>query len=400
MANYVYSALNDSGRKVRGEVMADNELDLEARLKDLGLDLVSYRIVKAQKASMFAKIKLQDMIIFCIQMEQLERAGVPLLDALADSRDATDSLKLKNVLTGVYESVKNGVMFSQALQQYPNVFDPVFVGLIAAGEKTGNLGDSFVNLANHMKWTGDLRRKVKKAARYPMILLVVLSGVISILMLFVVPKLVDFIMAQGFVIPIHTKALIAFSGFFGEYWYACLGTPVLIGMAMATAYRMSEAFAYRMDKIMLNAPIIGKVIRKINLARFTQFFSVMFRSGIDILESLKSARGVVGNRILQESIDLVYKSVTEGNRITDSLRMSNQFPNLVVRMFKVGEESGNMNDALENINFFYNREVDDAVEGLIAMIQPILTLVMGSLILWIIAAVFGPLYDSFSKMDF
>jgi type IV pilus assembly protein PilC len=400
MSNFVYTAVNDLGRKVRGEVMADNELDLEARLKELGLDLVNYREVKEQKAGFLSKIKLQDMIVFCIQMEQLERAGVPLLDALADARDATDSIKLKNVLTSVYESVKSGIMFSQALQMHPTVFDTVFVGLIAAGEKTGNLGESFLNMSNHMKWTGDLRRKVKKAIRYPIILLVVLSAVISILMLFVVPKLVDFIMAQGFVIPIHTKALIAFSNFFGQYWYACLGTPVVIAVALATAYRVSEPFAYKADKFMLNAPIIGKVIRKINLARFTQFFSVMFKSGIDILDSLKSAKGVVGNRVLQESIDLVYKSVTDGNRITESLRMSSQFPNLVVRMFKVGEDSGNMNDALENINFFYNREVDDAVEGLVSMIQPILTVVMGSLILWIIAAVFGPLYDSFSKMDF
>ena len=251
-----------------------------------------------------------------------------------------------------------------------------------------------------MKWSGDLRRKVKKAIRYPIVLLVVLSAVISVLMLFVVPKLVDFILAQGFTIPMHTKALIAFSKFFGEYWWLCLSGPVVLGVVFMLSYRLSESFAYKVDKYALKAPIIGKVIRKINLARFTQFFSVMFRSGIDILDSLKSARGVVGNRVLQESIDLVYKSVTEGNRITESLRMSNQFPNLVVRMFKVGEDSGNMNDALENINFFYNREVDDAVEGLVSMIQPILTVVMGMLIMWIIAAVFGPLYDSFSKIDF
>jgi type IV pilus assembly protein PilC len=400
MLNYSYVALNDKGRKTRGEVMAENELDLETRLKDLGMDLIDYREKKEKKAGFMSKIKMQDMIVFCMHMEQLERAGVPLLDALADARDATDSLKLKNILTSVYENVKNGIMFSTALGQHPMVFDPVFVGLIAAGEKTGNLGESFVNLANHMKWTNDLRRKIKKATRYPIVLVVVLSAVISILMLFVVPKLIEFILAQGFEIPLHTELLISFSSFFGEYWYACLGVPVLTFIAGMMGYRTSESFAYKVDKYMLKAPIIGKVIRKINLARFTQFFSVMFRSGIDILESLRAAREVVGNRVLKESIDLVYRSVIEGNRLTESLRMSSQFPNLVVRMFKVGEESGNMNDALENINFFYNREVDDAVDGMVSMIQPILTVVMGSMIFWVIAAVFGPLYQSFSKMDF
>ena len=147
-------------------------------------------------------------------------------------------------------------------------------------------------------------------------------------------------------------------------------------------------------------PIFGPVIRKIDLARFTHFFSVMFNSGIDILDSLNAARGVVANRVLQESIDLVRENVTGGSSLTTSLMVSNQFPSLVLRMFKVGEDSGNMTEALENVNFFYNREVNDAVDGLVGMIQPTLTVIMGVLIFWVIAAVFGPLYESFSKMKF
>ncbi len=151
---------------------------------------------------------------------------------------------------------------------------------------------------------------------------------------------------------------------------------------------------------MLKAPIIGTVIRKMNMARFTHFFAVMFRSGIDILDAMEGARQVVGNKVLKESVESVRRHVAEGTSLTESLRMSNQFPNLVVRMFKVGEESGNMNEALENINFFYNREVNDSVDTMVGMIQPILTIVMGVLVFWVISAVFGPLYDSFSKMKF
>jgi type IV pilus assembly protein PilC len=135
------------------------------------------------------------------------------------------------------------------------------------------------------------------------------------------------------------------------------------------------------------------------MARFTHFFSVLFNSGIDILEALQSAKNVVGNRVLQESIELMARSVSDGMSLTSSMRMSNQFPNLVVRMFKIGEESGNMTEALENINFFYDREVNDAVESVVGIIQPALTIVMGVLIFWVIAAVFGPLYQSFSKMN-
>jgi len=400
MQNFSYVGLNHNGRKVRGETVAENEFDLEARLKEIDIDLISCKGKKERKAGTFSKIKLKDMIVFCLHMEQLDKAGVPLHDSLADARDATDSPKLKNVLGAVYEAVKSGTQFSEALNAHPTVFDSIFVGLIAAGEKTGNLSEAFGNLIEHMKWTNELQRKVKKAIRYPIVLLVVLSAVITILMLFVVPKLVDFIVAQGFHIPIHTELLIRFSAFFGENWWIILSTPVIMFISHKFFYRVSEPYAYFIDDKALKAPIIGPVIRKINLARFTHFFSVMFRSGIDILDSLKAGQGVMNNRVLKEAIDTVHKSVTEGNQITNSIRMSNHFPNLVVRMFKVGEESGNMNDALENINFFYNREVDDAVEGMVGMIQPIMTVVMGSMIFWVIAGVFGPLYQSFSEMDF
>jgi type IV pilus assembly protein PilC len=155
-----------------------------------------------------------------------------------------------------------------------------------------------------------------------------------------------------------------------------------------------------MDALFLRLPAIGNVLRKIDLARFTHFFSVMFKSGINIPEALLTARNVVKNRVIKESVDVVHRSIVEGNNLTSSLRISNQFPTMVIRMFKVGEDSGNMSDAMSNIKFFYDREVNDSVDSLVGMIQPILTMVMGILIFWVIAAVFGPLYQSFSQMKF
>ncbi|MBY0406464.1 MAG: type II secretion system F family protein, partial [Rickettsiales bacterium] len=314
--------------------------------------------------------------------------------------DASESPRLRDVLTGVYESVKNGNMLSQALAGYPRVFNDVFVGLVGSGEQTGNLSESFMHLADHLKWSADITRKIKKATRYPIVLLIVISMVISVLMLFVVPKLVDFLIAQGFSLPIHTRALIAVAYAFEHYWYIILGTPVLLIVGLILAYRTSDEFAYKMDVLTLKIPLIGPVVRKIDMARFTHFFAVMFNSGIDILEALEGGKSVVHNRVLRDSVELVKTNVTEGNSLTSSLRLSNQFPNLVIRMFKVGEDSGNMKEALENVNFFYNREVNDAVEAMVGAIQPILTVVMGAMIFWVIAAVFGPLYESFSKIKF
>lgn len=398
MPNYKYSALNQKGRTIRGMVMADNELDLEMRLKPLGLELLDAKETKEKKGAKYGTVKIKDMIIMCLHLEQLDKAGVPLHEALTDVRDSTSSPRLKAVLTNVYEMVKNGSILSKALAQFPRIFDSVFIGLIASAEKTGNLSDAYTHLSYHMKWNNDLKRKVKKATRYPCVLLVVISLVITIMMVSVVPKLVDFITNQGFTLPWHTKALIALSDAFENYWYLILGMPVISTIVIIVIYRISEKFAYFVDSAMLRLPIIGPVIRKIDMARFTHFFSVMYRSGIDILEALEASKKVVKNRVLKESLDYVKLSVSDGNSLTASLRLSNQFPNLVVRMFKVGEDSGNMNDAMENINFFYDREVNDAVDALIGMVQPILTVVMGTMIFWIIAAVFGPLYESFSKM--
>lgn len=399
MPIFNYTGMNHNGRKISGEITAANEIDLEERLKEIGLDLISFKEKKQKRTSSRGRVKLQDLIVFCLHFEQLDRAGVPMLDAIADVRDAAENPKMRDIMAGVYESVKSGSLFSEALAQYPTVFDEVFIGLVSTGEKTGDLSESFTHLTEHMKWTNDIRRKIKAAIRYPIGLFVMLMIVISVLMIFVVPKLVDFILSQGFEVPIHTRALIAVSGFFTDYWYMILIVPPVVIGLVTFLYKISESFAYRVDALALKLPAIGPTIRKIDMARFTHFFAVMFRSGVDVLQSLDSATKVVGNRVLKESIGALRGSVASGNSLTDSLRISSHFPTLVVRMFKVGEDSGNMNDALENVNFFYSREVNDSVDKMVGMIQPTLTIVMGLLIFWVISAIFGPLYDSFSKMN-
>ena len=399
MAVYVYSALNERARTVRGTMVAENEIDLETRLKELELDLVNYR-EQTKKGGRGSKIKLKDMIILCLHLEQLCRAGVPIHEGLGDVRDSTDSVKLRDVLTDVLEKVKTGTRLSEAFSTYPRIFNEIFVGLVAAGEKNGNLTESFVHISEHLKWSNDLRRRVKKATTYPIVLLVFMSAVIAILMVFVVPKLIKFILDQGFQVPLHTRALIYVSEAFQDHWYLIFGIPVGLFMLIMGMYRTMGGFAYWMDSMVLRLPVLGNTVRKINLARFTHFFSVMFKSGIEIPDALMASRNVVRNRVIKESVEIVHTSILEGNNLTSSLRMTNQFPTLVIRMFKVGEDSGNMNDALSNIKFFYDREVSDSVDAMVGMIQPALTLVMGGLIFWVIAAVFGPLYQSFSQMKF
>ena len=254
MAVYVYSALNERARTVRGTMVAENEIDLETRLKELELDLVNYR-EQTKKGGRGSKIKLKDMIILCLHLEQLCRAGVPIHEGLGDVRDSTDSVKLRDVLTDVLEKVKTGTRLSEAFSTYPRIFNEIFVGLVAAGEKNGNLTESFVHISEHLKWSNDLRRRVKKATTYPIVLLVFMSAVIAILMVFVVPKLIKFILDQGFQVPLHTRALIYVSEAFQDHWYLIFGIPVGLFMLIMGMYRTMGGFAYWMDSMVLRLPV-------------------------------------------------------------------------------------------------------------------------------------------------
>lgn len=400
MATYSYTALNEKGRQIKGQMSAANELDLEDRLKVIGLDLISLKELKGGKKATFGKVGLQDLVIFCIHMEQLERAGVPILEAIADLRDTADNLYFKNIIAEIYESVRGGEVLSGALAKHPKVFNSIFVALIAAGEKSGNMQDIFQHMGNHLKWVNSITRKIKKASYYPTFLLFLMSGIIALMMLFVIPKLSGFLKAQNFELPVYTKALIATSDAFVNYWYVIFGIPILLFFGVKILAKVYEPFAYGLDQFKLRIPYIGSTIRKIDLARFCHFFGIMYKSGIGILDCLDTANSTITNRVIKDSVAIVKKSVSEGHSITDSLRMSNQFPNLVIRMFKVGEDSGNLDVTLENINFFYDREVDDAVSNMVGTIQPTLTIVMGGIMMWVSMAIFGPLYNSFSKMNF
>ncbi len=400
MPIYIYTALNQKARKINGSMTAANEMDLEDRLKVIGLDLVSARETKSSKKPAFGSVSIQDLIIFCIHMEQLERAGVPILESIADLRDTSDNIYFKNIIAEIYESVRNGNMLSAALANHPKIFNDIFVALVQAGEKSGNLNEIFQHLAYHLKWTNNIQRKVKKAVYYPTFLLFLMTGIIALMMLFVIPKLSTFLKAQNFELPVYTKALIATSDFFMNYWYIVFSLPFVIIFGVKILIKISDDFAYNVDNFKLKIPYIRSTIRKIDLARFCHFFGIMYKSGLGILECLDTANNIVSNKVLRESIGIVKKSVSEGNSLTESLRISNQFPNLVIRMFKVGEESGNLDVTLENINFFYDREVEDAVSNMVGVIQPALTIVMGGIMMWVSMAIFGPLYNSFSKMNF
>ena len=401
MKQFRYRAINAKGRQIKGVVTAVNEANLHKQLQTVGLELVQCSVVKQKKASAFGTsgVKTRDLIQLFMHLEQLQGAGVPLLDSLADIRDTTDNNKLRDILSEVYRAVSEGGALSEALAQHPKTFTNLYISLIKAGEDTGDLGFAFRQLIKYLKWVDDLQSKVRKAARYPMILLAVVVLVVVVMLGFVVPQIVGFVRNLDMEIPFYTSALIAVSDFLQQYWWAVLFSPIVLFVLYKILSNTSEEFSYRMDVLFLNMPVAGPLIRKISISRYSQTFGALFASGIDILGCLKSARQTVSNRALLEALNIVEERVKTGSPLSEAFNGSGEFPGMVIRMIKIGEESGNLSPVLEQVSDFYTKDVDEAVEGMVTMIEPALTGIMGGLILWIAVAVFGPIYSSFENID-
>lgn len=399
MPAYRFRALDGAGAIVQGSLEAASEPDLESRLRAMRLELVSCgrRSRMAALPSLRRGVATGELIQLCIHMAQLDRAGVPLLDALSDIADATAPAHLREVLQQVRDDVHDGSLLSEAMARHPTVFDAVFVGIVRAGEQTGELGRSFHRLETHLKWVRDVTIKVRRALRYPMMLLMALAAVIAVMMGYLVPRLVEFLILQQVELPPVTQALIATSAFLARYWLPLGAVAAALAAAIYAITLASEPFARRLDRWRLRLPVVGSAWRKIALARFTHFFAIMFASGIDVLRCLRTSEQVVANRALQAALAEVRHAVENGRPLSRALADSGAFPPLVVRMFRVGEDSGHLDEALENVAYFYDREVEESVGRLVGFIEPAMTVVIGAMLLWIVLAVFGPLYDNLSQ---
>lgn len=320
------------------------------------------------------------------------------MESLADVRDSTEQRRLRDLVAEVHQDVAEGMSLSEAFGRHPRVFGTVFESLIAAGEASGNLVKSFTQLIKHLKWVNSVNAKVKKAIRYPSFMLVVIMGLFMFMMTTVVPQVTGFLKSNGQELPLITTALIATSNFVQHFWWAIVAAPITTVVGMTILSRASADVAYRVDFLKLRLPMFGPVLRKISLSRFAHFFATMFQSGVPILNCLETAQKVVGNLVLAESLGSVRTTVQEGNPLSSGMRDTGEFPTLVIRMVKIGEDSGNLGETLENVTEFYDNDVNETVDGMIGMIEPTLTLFAGLMMGWIVAAVIGPIYAGMAKM--
>jgi len=402
MEKYKYKALNPKGRPIKGVLGAMNENDLFNQLQAAGLELVSCTPLskKTSKNSFFTKVKIRDLMQLFMHLDQMENAGVPLLEALADIRDTTENMALRDAVSEIHRDVSEGSKLSEALEKHDKIFNGLYVSLIASGEETGKMSASYLQLIKYLKWVDGMQARVRKATRYPIILLVVVIAAVTVMMWKVVPQIVVFIKEMDFDLPFATTSLIATSDFFQDYWWAVISTPFALIFLFFLIRRSSEEAAYQMDRLVLNAPVVGPVVRKINIARFCQTFGALYSSGLPILDSIRAASSTVTNRAMAEALESIQSLIKSGSPLSEAFNGSGEFPSMVVRMIKVGEDSGNLTVVLEQVSDFYTSDVDEEVQKLIAMIEPSLTMVLGGMILWIAVGVFGPIYSSFEDMQF
>lgn len=403
MEKYKYRAINELGKPTRGVLTAANEKDLYTQLKGAGLELVSCSAV-AQKPKIFniigrSKVGIRDLIQFFMHLRQMQAAGIPLLDCLADIRDTADNDNFRDVVLDMYRELSEGSSFSEAMSSHPKVFTNLHTSIISAGEENGDIQGACAQLISYLKWVDSMQSMVRKATRYPLLLLIAVVATVVVMMAFVVPQIVGFITTLDQDLPLATRSLIATSDFFVANWLTVISVLLIFVGSVFSLMKISSGFAYQIDSLILRLPIIGELIRKINIARFSQTFGALFKGGIDVLKSLSAASNTATNQVIRQALEQVEEHVKTGDSLSEALAKSGEFPTMVSRMVRVGEESGNLTEVLDQVSEFYTRDVDEEVQKVISMIEPSLTAILGGMILWIAVGVFGPIYSSFEGLD-
>lgn len=394
MPFFDYRAIDQTGRTVKGTLSAVNDVDLELRLKRMGLDLITLAELSRQYAPRGReRVTRRDLVTFCIHMRYITRAGIPLLDGLRDLRDSMEKRGFRDILTALLEDLEGGKVLSQALAAHPAVFGAVFVHSIRAGEQTGLLDEVFERLGESLKWQEEVAAKAKRLMIYPAIVLAVVGVAILFLLIYLVPQVLSLVATLGVVLPLPTLILMAVSEAMRSYWLIGLLMALSLGIGLPLWVRRSESGKEWWDRTQLRLPVIGPIMQKIVLSRFANTLAMMYRSGVTVLDALRAGEMIAGNRVIARGIRRASQQIADGRGLSESFQSMSLFPPLVIRMLRVGETTGALDEALENVTFFYNREVLESIENGLRVLEPMLTAILGLLLGGILVSVLLPVYD-------
>ncbi len=395
MPVFQYKAMSASGGVVQDELEAPNPAAVAEKLESLGYIPLNISRKKGGSSKLFEKkprVKDNDIIVFTRQLVTLLKAGVPLLSALEALSEQTDNPVMREVIGKIYIDIESGISLSEALAKHPTVFEDMYVNSIRAGEMGGALDDVLLRLADLIEYDRETRSRIKSAMRYPIIVVVSLIVAVIALMMLVVPKFIDMFTQMNIELPLPTRILIAIYEAMSNYWY--IGIALIALMIIAFKLWVKTANGRLIwDNVKLKIPIFGPLLMKSYMSRFTRMFETLNRSGLPILQTLEIVSRTVGNAAIGREIEKATIGIRRGDGIAMPLKQSKLFPPMVVRMISIGEQSGSLDEMLHNISEHYEMEVEYAVKGLTSMIEPILTVGLGVIVLFLALAIFLPMWD-------
>ena len=378
-----------TGKVVRGEMRAGGEAVVGASLRRQG---IMVQKVKKRRMSGGASIKPKDIAMFTRQLATMMKAGVPLLQSFDIVARGAPNPRVTKLLNDIRGDVETGTSLSSAFRKHPLYFDALYCNLVEAGEAAGILETLLDRLATYQEKTIAIKQKIKSALTYPIAVLVVAFVVVAVIMIFVIPAFKEVFTSFGADLPAPTLFVMAMSEIFVQYWWAIFGAIGGGVYFFLQSWKRSEAMQKRMDRLLLKLPIFGDIIYKAATARWTRTLSTMFAAGVPLVEALDSVGGAAGNAVFAEATEQIQKDVSTGTSLTNAMQTTSIFPVMVLQMSAIGEESGALDQMLGKAADFYEEEVDEAVKSLSSLIEPIIIVVLGTIIGGIVVSMYLPIF--------
>ncbi|EMR13643.1 type IV fimbrial assembly protein PilC [Methylophaga lonarensis MPL] len=390
---YLWQGTNRQGRKIKGEMVGENVNEVRNELRRQSITPTK---VRKKPKDLFAArkppIKSSDIALFSRMLATMMSSGVPLMQSIEIIGQGHENQSMQEMLLAIKADVESGTSLAESLGKYPLHFDDLYVSLIHAGEQSGTLETLLNEIATYQEKTEALKAKIKKALVYPAAIIVVAFIVTAILMIFVIPQFEELFQGFGADLPALTKLVITISQVFQEIWWLIFG--VLIGsvtgfMAMK---KRSRKLQHLLDRTLLKLPVVGNILHKGAIARFARTFAVMFKAGVPMVEAMTSVAGATGNIVFSEATLIMRDDVSTGTQLNKSMQETTLFPNIVIQMVAIGEESGSLDAMLAKVADFYEREVDDAVDNMTALLEPLIMAFLGVVIGTLVIAMYLPIF--------
>ncbi len=390
---YDWIALDKRGKRMKGEMPAKNASLVKAELRRQGMNP---QTVRERSKPIFgasgSKVKPRDVAIFSRQIATMMASGVPMVQAFDIIADGQKNIRFKNMLVDVKQNIEGGAALHEALGKYPIQFDELYRNLVHAGESAGVLDTVLDTVATYKERMEGIKSKIKKALFYPVMVLAVALLVSMILLLFVVPVFQQTFKDAGAELPAPTQIVINASQFMQSYWYVVIGVIIGSIVAVVMAKNRSQAFAHFLDRVMLKIPVIGNILRQSAIARFARTLGVTFRAGVPLVEAMDAVAGATGSIVYADAVRQMRDDVSVGHQLQLAMRQTGLFPNMVVQMTAIGEESGALDNMLFKVAEFYEEEVNNAVDTLSTLLEPLIMVILGVLVGGMVVSLYLPIF--------